>query len=184
MRLILLVAVCAAVCTAQDTPARKRSGARAAAVLRNAEGKTMGTATFQQTGRGVRMMLDVSGLTPGEHGLHIHETGDCTPPDFKSAGGHFNPAGKEHGSKNPKGPHAGDLYNLAVTADGTARVTRVIPHVTLAAGENSLLKQVGTAVVIHAKPDDYKTNPAGDAGDRVACGVITSGPEADGKLKN
>lgn len=181
MRLILTICVCAGICAAQDTSQRERAGARAAAVLRSADGKTMGTATFQQTGRGVRMILDVSGLTPGEHGLHIHETGDCTPPDFKSAGGHFNPAGKEHGAKNPKGPHAGDLYNLAVTADGTAKVTRVIPDVTLASGDNSLLKQGGTAVVIHAKADDYRTNPAGDAGDRVACGVITAGPHAGSK---
>ena len=110
----------------------------------------------------------MKGLAPGPHGIHIHSVGVCTPPDFASAGGHLNPTKKEHGLENPKGPHAGDLQNLEVGADGSAKKTLETDLVTLSSLGNASL-------VIHEKRDDEKTNPAGDSGKRVACGMIHSG---------
>jgi Cu-Zn family superoxide dismutase len=135
-------------------------------------GKTVGAATLTEQPHGVAIVLKVSGLTPGRHGLHLHENGICTPPDFKSAGGHFNPLHKQHGSDNPQGMHAGDLPNLEVKADGTAKLTVVATGTTLGAGPGSLLKEGGTSIVIHAEADDNKSDPAGNAGARVACGVV------------
>ena len=120
----------------------------------------------------MRIFLPAQGLEPGEHGIHIHEKGDITP-DFEAAGEHFNPTGAQHGFNNPKGPHAGDLENITVREDKTADYSTATDRVTLASGkENSLLDEDGSALVIHAKADDYTTDPSGGSGDRVVAGVI------------
>jgi len=142
--------------------------------LINAKGQNTGTATIKESKEGgVNIHLVVSGLTPGEHAVHFHQTPSCTAPDFKSAGGHFNPTAAHHGLDNPAGPHAGDMPNFTVSADGTADVVVSDPRVTLQPGApNSLFANGGTALMIHAKADDNKSDPAGNAGERVACGVI------------
>jgi len=144
----------------------------ASAVLKDASGKEVGAATFTVTPSGVLISLDLTAVPPGEHGFHVHTTGKCQPPDFKSAGPHFNPDQTKHGFMTPEGPHAGDLPNLHVPADGKLQVEVLEPNVTLS-GEAPLLDADGSALVIHAGADDYKTDPAGNSGDRIACGVIT-----------
>lgn len=149
----------------------------AKAVLVNAKGEEVGTATFEEMPGGLRVGLKVSKLSPGFHAFHIHAVGKCDPPDFKSAGGHFNPTHKKHGWQNPEGHHAGDLPNLYVGTDGTGTLDALVAGVTLTgSGENSLFHPEGTSAVIHASADDNKTDPSGNAGDRIACGVITRVP--------
>ncbi|MCX8102862.1 MAG: superoxide dismutase family protein [Candidatus Bipolaricaulota bacterium] len=149
------------------------AGERAAAPLRDAEGRVMGMALFVQESQGVRISVTVKGLAPGEHGIHIHAVGKCEPPDFLSAGPHFNPTTKKHGLNNPEGPHAGDLPNLVVGEDGSAVYEHVTNLVTLTPGELSLFDEDGSSLIIHAGPDDQITDPAGNSGARVLCGVIT-----------
>jgi Cu-Zn family superoxide dismutase len=139
----------------------------------DAKGAEIGSATIQQEKQGVAIHLALRNLTPGVHAIHFHQIAKCDAPDFKSSGGHFNPTGAHHGLHNPLGPHAGDMENITVAADGTARQTVLDERVTLEPGlPNSLFANGGTALVIHAKADDEVSDPAGNAGDRVACGVV------------
>lgn len=137
----------------------------------DAQGRPVGIAVLTEAERGVRVNVNVRGLPPGTHGIHIHENGVCDPPGFTTAGGHYDPTGRQHGLENPQGPHAGDLPNLTVGADGEGAMEVVAPVVTLR-GTNPLLKQGGTALVIHATADDQRTDPSGNSGARIACGVI------------
>ncbi len=143
-------------------------------VLNDSAGKPVGSARLTQTKSGVRIALEVSGLTPGgEQAIHFHAKGKCEGPGFESAGPHFAPEPKEHGLKNPKGHHAGDMENIKVGSDGKAKAKFTNRFVTLGEGVNSLLQEGGTSLVIHAKADDHISQPAGDAGGRIVCGVIS-----------
>jgi Cu-Zn family superoxide dismutase len=154
-------------------PAAPPPGEMATAELKDAKGAKVGEATLEQTPHGVLITVDLSGVAAGMHAFHIHEVGKCEPP-FKTAGGHFNPTMKKHGIKNPEGDHAGDMPNIDVPENGRLKFQVLDDQVTLKAGEkNSLLDADGSALVVHAKADDMASDPAGNAGDRVICGVIT-----------
>lgn len=140
--------------------------------LRDAQGKSVGKVILWEQGPGVGMELHLENLPPGEHALHFHREPKCEAPDFKSAGPHFNPDLKKHGLENPEGHHNGDNPNITVGADGKVKFRTSNKDVTLGNGIRSLFSSGGTSIVIHAKADDQKTDPAGNAGDRIACGVI------------
>ena len=161
---------------AKDGPAAKKSAAKpplsATAELKSADGKDVGKATLTQTRAGVRIALALKGLPPGEHAFHVHAVGKCEPP-FTSAGPHFNPEQKKHGKLNKEGHHAGDMDNVRIPDNGNLTLQVVDKDITLEKGKpNSLFQDGGTALVVHAGKDDYMTDPAGNAGDRIACGVI------------
>jgi Cu-Zn family superoxide dismutase len=164
--LLLPVALYSAAAIAQ--PAKEQAHAN----IVNANGENVATATLTQTGKGVRIKLTIIKLPPGTHGIHVHTVGKCEGPAFASAGGHLNPDGKMHGMDNPSGPHAGDMPNLEVGPSGKGNATILASGVTLGNGPNSLFHDGGTALVIHEKADDYKTDPSGNSGARIACGVI------------
>jgi Cu-Zn family superoxide dismutase len=144
----------------------------AVARLVDVSGRGVGEAVFVQQRKGVRLVLDVTGLAPGTKAVHIHEVGRCDPPSFESAGAHFNPAKAEHGTANPRGPHAGDLPNVTVETGGRGHLEATATRVSLEKGPTSLLDADGSAIVVHERPDDMRTDPAGDSGARIACGVI------------
>jgi Cu-Zn family superoxide dismutase len=141
--------------------------------IKDAKGNSIGMAMISPAkGGGVSVELTLKGLPPGEHGVHLHSIAKCEPP-FKSAGEHFNPAKKKHGLSNPEGPHAGDMPNITVAANGSVSTTITNKNVTMGAEPNSIYAGGGTALVIHENADDLKTDPAGNAGNPIACGAIT-----------
>jgi Cu-Zn family superoxide dismutase len=156
---------------ATEAPAKKAppKGETAKSMVKDAQGKDVGEITFEQTAQGVLVRGTLSNLPPGQHAFHIHETGKCEAPDFKTAGGHFNPQKKAHGILSPKGKHHGDLPNLYVGQDGRVQFdTFAQQGLTL----KSLFDKDGSSVMVHTKEDDYHTDPTGDAGGRIACGVV------------
>ena len=167
-----LVAIGAAVLLLAATAVSNASAETATAELVNANGKNVGTATLTETPSGVLIKVELRDMPPGAHAFHIHEAGKCDPPSFKSAGGHFNPTGRKHGIMSMEGKHAGDMPNIHVNKAGRAAFETLVADVTLGPGKNSLFDEDGSSLVIHEKVDDYKTDPAGNAGDRIACGVI------------
>lgn len=141
--------------------------------IKNPAGKTVGWAMIKAAGQGVHIKLTLDHMPAGEHAVHFHQVAKCEGPDFKSAGPHFNPDGKQHGLQNPDGHHAGDMDNFTVNAKGKADVDLFNKDVNLGSDNHSLFSNGGTAIVIHAKADDMRTDPSGNSGDRIACGVIT-----------
>jgi Cu-Zn family superoxide dismutase len=148
---------------------------RAYAELKDKDGKSVGAASFREQSGGVVIGLQVKGMSPGLHAIHVHAVGKCEGPAFTSAGGHFNPAQKKHGLKNPEGPHAGDLPDVYVTKDGSGRYEVLTDAITLKSGATSVFDGDGSSLVLHASADDNMSDPAGNSGDRIACGVITAG---------
>ena len=143
--------------------------------IHTADGTDAGTITMRSgKGGSVNVKVDVKNLPPGEHGIHLHQNAKCDPPDFKSAGGHFNPSSKQHGMKNPGGPHAGDMpFNLTVASDGTDKTEFSTKGISLdPKAMNSVFTGEGTSLVIHEKADDMMTDPSGNSGARIACGVL------------
>ncbi len=169
-------ALIAAVVTVCPVPASAHAKAKKTTVeMKDAKGNSVGTAVIEPHGTGVEVKLDLKGLPAGVHAVHFHQNPKCDAPDFKSAGGHFNPGSKQHGFDNPQGHHAGDMMNFTVKDNGTAKATAKDAEVVLGTGAepNSLLANGGSSLMIHAKADDYKTDPSGNSGDRIACGTIT-----------
>ncbi len=170
MRRILAAVLGAAGCMAVgQVQAQERS---ANAVLIDPDGNRIGNVAISELAQGVRIFAQADNVPPGVHAFHIHETGQCDPPDFESAGGHYNPTDKQHGWDSPQGPHAGDFANVHVHEDGRLTVEYFTDAVTLGEGETTLFDGDGSAIVMHEGADDYQTDPAGDAGARIACGVI------------
>lgn len=168
---IVAVALLGGCAMSAEAPAGGRYAAghfKAEAVLHDASGAAVGKASVQEADGGLRATIDVTGMVPGLHGAHVHMTGKCDAPDFASAGGHWNPTAHQHGAKNPAGPHAGDLPNLDVGADGRGHLTFMLPAGTY----EGLLDEDGAAMVVHAKADDLTTDPSGNSGGRIACGVL------------
>jgi Cu-Zn family superoxide dismutase len=148
--------------------------------IMNALGAPIGTVRAWQTAGGVTFRVDAAGLPHGVHGIHVHSVGRCDPPDFQTAGAHWNPAAKKHGFDNPAGPHAGDMHNVEVAANGALGSTITLPGASLTAPPGTpgaLIDADGASLVIHAAADDYTTDPSGNSGARIACAVLTPTPE-------
>ena len=139
-----------------------------------ADGAALGSVTVSEAAGGLMLAVSATGMPAGKHGIHLHEKGLCEGPKFESAGAHWNPSMKQHGRDNPAGAHAGDLANLTVAADGSAKTSIPLAGAMMASGAMMLADADGTALVVHAKADDYKTDPSGDSGDRIACAVIAA----------
>jgi Cu-Zn family superoxide dismutase len=169
---LLAVGLAASACARSSGAGGASPKPVAKGTFHDAQGQRIGVATITDSGGAPRLEVSVSQLPPGAHGFHVHAVGVCTPPDFKSAGGHLNPGDKQHGRLNPQGTHLGDLPNLEVGANGSADTTFTLPEALLGSGKGSLFQSEGTALVIHADPDDERTDPSGNSGDRIACAVI------------
>jgi superoxide dismutase, Cu-Zn family len=140
--------------------------------LLTADGNSLGEVELLQMADGVQLIAQIKGLPPGDYAMHLHAVGRCAGPDFSSAGPHFNPEAKQHGRENPMGAHAGDLPNIIMTAGGGGDLNVMLPGLRLNDGTAPLIDGDGAAVVLHAKPDDYRSDPAGNAGSRIACGEV------------
>ncbi len=168
------LAIAASLAVALAGCASMQSGAdgTATADIKDAGGQPVGTATLTQVTGGVRIVIEAKNLPPGPHAVHIHAVGKCEGPGFMTSGGHFNPGNKQHGTMNSQGAHAGDLPNMSVDGLGAGRLETITERITLDAGANSVFDADGSAIVIHAASDDFKTDPTGNAGGRIGCGVI------------
>ncbi len=162
----LAAAALLAGCATSRTPANEVS-----AVLRDANGRIVAYSIVRELG-GIAVQVRATGLAPGTYAAHLHAVGRCEPPAFDSAGPHWNPTSRQHGSENPLGAHLGDLPNLTVDAEGNGTVEFTIPAASVRRGTNVLMDADGAAVVVHANPDDYRTDPSGNSGARIACGVL------------
>ena len=176
---VIYLAVAGVIACAQSSSAPaestgpKGASASATAQLKDAKGQSVGQVKMRETAEGVLLQVELKSVEPGVKAFHIHEAGRCDAPTFQTAGPHFNPEKEAHGLLAQSGAHAGDLPNIHVPESGSASVEVLAHGVTLASGERSLLDANGSAVVLHAKADDYASDPAGNAGDRVACGIVT-----------
>jgi superoxide dismutase, Cu-Zn family len=170
-----LVAGLAGCVTSRPAPDDATAGdalAAATADLRDRTGRTMGTADVSQVGDSVRLTVSGTNMPAGAHGLHIHTTGICAAPEFTSAGPHWNPTDQQHGKNNPAGMHRGDLPNILIGSDGRGSIEYTIPSASVSGGARPLLDGDGAAIVVHAAADDYRTDPSGNSGARIACGVL------------
>ena len=168
--ILLAAAGCAA-----TTEGSGSGDSAASASIRDPAGRVLANATLREQGGEIRVRVEAAGLPAGSYGTHVHTTGLCEGPAFASAGGHWNPTSRQHGTENPQGPHKGDLPNLSVDASGRGSVEYAIAGAALAGGSAGLLDADGAAVVVHAKSDDYRTDPSGNSGDRIGCGVVSRG---------
>ena len=160
-------------CRLPYVPGITKSWPSAVAHVTDATGRVVGNAVFLQERRSVRVLLDVTGLPPGTHGTHIHQVGKCEAPGFETAGAHVNRNEAQHGSANPRGPHAGDLPNLVVDANGAGHLEATLRNVSVEKkGSDTLLDADGSALVVHQGPDDLRTDPDGGSGARIACGIV------------
>lgn len=167
---LAVVGVSAVACVSARSGAHSASAA--SATIRSASGTQLGVLRLEAVAGGVRLSGQLSGLTPGAHGIHFHAAGRCDAPEFTSAGGHLNPRSTKHGLVNPEGPHAGDMPAIAADANGRAAVEHTTSLVSLGSAANGLFDADGTAVIVHAGSDDQRTDPSGNSGARVACGVV------------
>lgn len=157
----------------EKVPVSAPQALSAKALMYNTVNELVGEITLKETEKGVELTASLNGLTPGEHGIHLHEFGKCEAPTFETAGAHFNPTNKQHGVDNPLGPHKGDLPNLEVDETGQVQLNFITADFTLEKGQQtSIFDEDGTSIIIHEKRDDYKTDPSGNSGARIVCGVI------------